>query len=157
MAVDPIPPNLSGVTPSLVQSDCAAAIDWYVEVFGARETMDRMVGPDGKVGHAELEICGSVVMMGDEWPDGPTPSPSTLGGTATALFIYSAEAKDLWDRAVAAGAEVLFPYELQFYGDEGGRIRDPFGHQWGIGRHVEDVSDEEMARRMTKFYEGQDG
>lgn len=154
MAVDPIPPMLtSAVTPSLVLSDCAAAIDWYVEVFGAEEIPPRMTGPDGKVGHAELRIGGAVVMLGDEWPGGPTPSPATLGGTAVALFVYSADAKAIWDRALARGAEVLFPYELQFYGDEGGRIRDPWGHQWGIGRHVEDVDEAEMERRMAAFYE----
>lgn len=153
MTVDPVPPNVRSVTPSLVLDDCAAAIDWYVEVFGAEEIGPRMVGPDGKVGHAELDICGSVIMLGDEWPGGPTPSARALGGTPVALFVYDEDAKAIWDRAVAAGAEVLFPYELQFYGDEGGRIRDPFGHQWGIGRHVEDVSDEEMERRMAAFYE----
>jgi PhnB protein len=155
--VDPVPPHASSVTPSLVQSDCVAAIEWYVEVFGAREVSPRMTGPDGKVGHAELEIFGSVVMMGDEWPDGPTTSPVSLGGTAVALFIYSDEAPTIWERAVANGAEVIFPFELQFYGDEGGRIRDPFGHQWGIARHVEDVSEEEMARRMATFYEDAEG
>lgn len=153
MAVDPIPPNVSSVTPSLVLADCAAAIDWYVDVFGAREISPRMTGPDGKIAHAELDICGSTVMMGDEWPDGPTPSPTALGGTAVALFVHSADAPQIWERALANGAEVLFPYELQFYGDEGGRIRDPFGHQWGIARHVEDVSEEEMARRMAAYYD----
>jgi PhnB protein len=155
VAADPIPANLSTVTPSLVQSDCAAAIDWYVQVFGAREVGPRMTGPDGKIGHAEIQIGGSVVMMGDEWPDGPTPSPASLGGTAVALFIYAEDAPAMWERALAGGAEVLFPYELQFYGDEGGRIRDPFGHQWGIARHVEDVDEAEMARRMAAFYEDQ--
>ncbi|HUG86564.1 MAG TPA: VOC family protein [Euzebya sp.] len=157
MAVDPLPAHMSGVTPALVQSDCAAAIDWYVEVFGARETSPRMTGPDGKVGHAELSICGSTVMMGDEWPEGPITSPTALGGTAVTLFVYAADAPGIWDRAIAGGAEVIFPYELQFYGDEGGRIRDPFGHQWGIGRHVEDVSEEEMARRSAAFYEADNG
>ncbi|CAN5304639.1 Dot/Icm type IV secretion system effector PhnB [soil metagenome] len=157
MAVDPVPPNLTGVTPSLVQSDCAAAIDWYIEVFGATEVVPRMTGPDGKVGHAELEICGAVVMMGDETLDSPTSSPTSLGGTTTAMFVYAAGAPEIWERAVEGGAEVLHPYELQFYGDEGGRIRDPFGHQWGIGRHVEDVSEEEMERRMQAFYEEEGG
>lgn len=153
MAVDPVPPNVSAVTPSLVLSDCAAAIDWYTQVFGAREIGPRMTGPDGKVAHAEIDIRGCTVMLGDEWPGGPTPSPTSLGGTAVALFVYAEDAPQIWERALAGGAEVLFPYELQFYGDEGGRIRDPFGHQWGIGRHVEDVGEEEMARRMAAFYE----
>jgi PhnB protein len=155
MAVDPVPPQLQSLTPSLVLSDCAAAIDWYVEVFGAEEIPPRMTGPDGKVGHAELRIRGSAIMLGDEWPGGATPSPATAGVTTVALFLYAEDAREIWDRAVAAGAEVIFPYELQFYGDEGGRIRDPWGHQWGIARHVEDISDEEMERRMAAFYEEQ--
>ncbi|MGI9017261.1 MAG: VOC family protein [Euzebya sp.] len=155
MAVSPIPANMRSVTSSLVLNDCAAAIDWYVKVFGAEEITPRMTGPDGKVGHAELRIGDTVFMMGDEWPGGPTPSPATLGGTAVALFIYSADADQIWQRAMDNGAEELFPYELQFYGDKGGRIRDPFGHQWGIGIHVEDVSDEEMAKRMASFYDEQ--
>lgn len=153
MSVNPIPPNCQAVTPSLVHRDCAAAIDWYIKVFGAEEIGPRMVGPDGSVGHAEIRIGGCTVMMGDEWSDGPTPSPTSLGGTAVALFIYAADAEQIWERAVDNGADVLFPFELQFYGDKGGRIRDPFGHQWGIGVHVEDVSEEEMKRRMASFYE----
>ena len=80
-----------------------------------------------------------------------------LGGSTMALFLYQADADEIWARAVEAGAEVVFPFEVQFYGDEGGRIRDPFGHTWGIGRHVEDVSDDEMERRMAAFYEEQAG
>ena len=155
MTVSPIPANLRSVTPSMVVTPCADAIDFYVRVFGATEIEPRMTGPDGLVAHAEIEIAGSVIMLADEWPDGPTQSPTTLGGSTMALFIYSEDAPELWQRAVDAGAEVVFPYELQFYGDEGGRIRDPFGHTWGIGRHVEDVDDEEMQRRMAAFYEEQ--
>ncbi len=156
MAVDPVPVGLHGVTPSLVCSPCAEAIDWYIEVFGAVERGDRMTGPDGLVGHAELTIDGSVLMLGDPWPGGPVVSPKELGGTPVALFVYSDDAPQRWERALAKGADIVFPFELQFYGDEGGRIRDPFGHLWGIGRHVEDVSEEEMARRMAAFYDAQD-
>jgi PhnB protein len=155
MTVSPIPANLRAVTPSVVCTPCADAIDFYTRVFGATEIEPRMTGPDGLVAHAEIEIAGSVVMLGDEWPDGPTLSPTSLGGSTMALFVYSEDAPEIWERAVAAGAEVVFPYEKQFYGDEGGRIRDPFGHTWGIGRHVEDVSPEEMERRMAAFYEEQ--
>lgn len=156
MTVDPRPNGLQAVTPSLTCSPCAEAIDWYLEVFGAKERGQRMVGPDGLVGHAEIEIAGSVVMLGDPWPDSPVVSPKELGGSPVALFVYADDAPAIWERAQARGAEIVFPYELQFYGDEGGRIRDPFGHLWGIGRHVEDVSDEEMAKRMAAFYEDQD-
>ena len=156
MATSPIPEGLSEVTPSMVVSPCAEAIDWYVRVFDAVEIEPRMTGPDGLIGHAELRFGSSVVMLADPWPDGPTQAPSEVGGTTVGLFVYRADAPELWERAVEAGAEVVFPFEKQFYGDESGRIRDPFGHSWGIGRHVEDVSPEEMERRMAAFYEDLD-
>jgi PhnB protein len=137
-------------------SPCADAIEFYRRAFGATEIEPRMTGPDGKIGHAELNIEGTVIMLADEWPGGPTVAPSTAGTTTVALFIYSDNAPTLWQQAIDAGAEVVFPYELQFYGDEGGRLRDPFGHNWGIARHVEDVSPDEMARRMAAFYEESD-
>lgn len=153
MSVDPVPPDSGPLVPSLVCTPCADAIDWYVEVFGAIEVGPRMTGPDGSVAHAELEISGARVMLGDEWGDGPIVSPTTLGGTAGALFLYRGDAKETFDRALASGAEEVFPFERQFYGDEAGRIRDPFGHMWGIGRVVEHVDDEEMQRRMAAFYD----
>lgn len=148
-----VPEHLHTVTPSITVSPCAEAIDWYVRAFGAEEVSPRMQGPDGVVAHAELRIGDSVIMMGDEWPDGPTKSPAALGGSTAALFIYADDVDSLWERAVGAGAEVVFPLELQFYGDKGGRLRDPFGHTWGLAEHVEDVSDDEMERRMAAFYE----
>lgn len=148
-----IPENLRAVTPSLVVTPCAEAIEFYKETFGAEEIEPRMTGPDGLVGHAEIKIGDSVIMLGDEWPDAPTQSLTSLGGSTAALFIYTDDVESLWQRAIAAGAEVVFPLELQFYGDKGGRIRDPFGHTWGLGQHVEDVTPEEMERRMAAFYE----
>jgi PhnB protein len=155
MTVDPVPPRLGSVTPSLVVTPCAEAIDFYIEAFGAKEIEPRMIGPDGSIGHAELDIAGTVIMLADEWPGGPVQAPSSLGGSTMALFIYTDDAPAMWEQAVASGAEVVFPYERQFYGDEGGRVRDPFGHTWGIGRHVEDVDPEEMAQRMAAFYDEQ--
>jgi PhnB protein len=152
MDVSPIPDRLSAVTVSLVATPCSEAIEFYKRVFGATEIEPRMTGPDGLIGHAELDIAGTVIMLADEWPGAPNQAPTSLGGTTMALFVYAEEAPDMWQRALDAGAEVVFPYETQFYGDEGGRIRDPFGHTWGIGRHVEDVSPEEMERRMAAFY-----
>lgn len=111
-----------------------------------------MTGPDGLVGHAEIRIGDSVVMLADEWPGGPTQSPKTLGGTTAALFIYTDDVDELWEQAIAAGAEEVFPLELQFYGDKSGRVRDPFGHTWGLGQQVEVIDDEEMQRRMAAFY-----
>lgn len=153
MAVPAVPAHLSSVTVSLVCTPCADAIDFYQRAFGAEEIGDRMTGPDGSVGHAEIRIGDSVVMLADEWPDGPTQSPTTLGGSTAALFIYTDDVDTLWEQAIAAGAEELFGLEDQFYGDRSGRVRDPFGHTWGLGQHVEDVSDEEMRRRMAAFYE----
>lgn len=153
MAESGVPENLKTVTVSLTVSPCAEAIDFYIRAFGAEEIEPRMSGPDGLVAHAELRIGDSVIMLGDEWPDGPTLSPRSLGGSTAAVFIYVDDVDALWARAVEAGAEVVFPLELQFYGDKGGRVRDPFGHTWGLGQHVEDVSPEEMERRMAAFYE----
>ncbi len=155
MTVDPVPARLGAVTASLVVTPCAEAIDFYIQAFGAQEIEPRMTGPDGSIAHAELDIAGTVIMVADEWPGGPVQAPSSLGGSTMALFIYADDAPALWEQALAAGAEVVFPYERQFYGDEGGRVRDPFGHTWGIGRHVEDVDPEEMARRMAAFYDDQ--
>ena len=155
MSVSPIPDRLSAVTVSLVATPCAEAIEFYKRVFGATEIEPRMTGPDGLIGHAKLDIAGTVIMLADEWPGGPTQAPTSLGGSTMALFVYTDNAPEMWQRALDAGAEVVFPYETQFYGDEGGRIRDPFGHTWGIGRHIEDVSAEEMERRMASFYEEQ--
>ena len=153
MAISPIPDHLHSVTPSLVCTPCADAIDFYRRAFGAEEVGERMTGPDGAVAHAQIRIGDSVIMLGDEWPDGPTQSPTRLGGSTAALFVYSDDVETLWRRAIDAGAEEVFPLAKQFYGDLSGRVRDPFGHTWGLAQHVEDVSDEEMARRMAAFYE----
>lgn len=147
------PAHRQTVTASLVCTPCAEAIDFYVRAFGAEEIGDRMTGPDGSVGHAEVRIGDSIVMLGDEWPGGPTSSPTSLGGSTAALFIATDDVDALWQRALAAGAELVFPLELQFYGDRAGRVRDPFGHTWGLSQHVEDVSDAELRRRMSAFYE----
>jgi len=152
MTVSSVPGHLHTVTPSLVCTPCAEAIDFYTRAFGAEEISPRMTGPDGSIGHAEIRIGDSVIMLGDEWPDGPTQSPTTLGGSTAALFIYTDDVDALWQRAIAAGAEEVYPLEVQFYGDKSGRVRDPFGHTWGLGQSVEEVSDEEMQRRMTEFY-----
>ncbi|CAN5840673.1 Dot/Icm type IV secretion system effector PhnB [soil metagenome] len=152
MATSPIPEHLQAVTPSLACTPCAEAIDFYKQAFGAEEIEPRMTGPDGMVGHAEIRIGDSVVMLGDEWPGGPMQAPTSLGGSTAALFIYTDDVDTLWKRAIDAGAEEIYPLELQFYGDKSGRVRDPYGHTWGLGQKVEDVSVEEMERRMAAFY-----
>ena len=152
--VSAIPQGFHSVAPALVCSPCADAIEFYKRAFGAEEIPPRMSGPDGSVAHAEIRIGDSIVMLGDEWPDGPTKAPTSIGGVSTAaLFIYTEDVDALWQRALDAGCDVVFPLELQFYGDKGGRVRDPFGHTWGLAQHVEDVSPEEMERRMAAFYE----
>jgi PhnB protein len=147
-----IPEHLHSVTPSITVTPCAEAIEFYKRAFGAEEHGDRMTGPDGTVAHAEIRIGDSVIMLGDEWPDGPTLSPKTLNGSTAAIFIYTDDVDALWEQAITAGCEEVYPLEMQFYGDKGGRVRDPFGHTWGLGQHVEDVSDEEMAKRVETFY-----
>lgn len=150
---DPIPDGYHTLTPAITCTPCAEAIDFYVRAFGAEEITPRMEGPDGTVAHAELRIGDSVLMLGDEWPEGATRSPSALGGSTAALFIYTDDVDTLWRQALDAGAEVVFPLEVQFYGDKAGRVRDPFGHTWGLAQRVEDVDDGEMERRMAAFYE----
>lgn len=152
MGTSPIPEQLHSVTPSLACTPCAEAIEFYQRAFGAEEIGPRMTGPDGMVGHAEIRIGDSVIMLGDEWPDGPMQAPTSLGGSTAALFIYTDDVDTLWQRAIDAGAEEVYPLELQFYGDKSGRVRDPYGHTWGLGQKVEDVSAEEMERRMASFY-----
>ena len=152
MATSAIPEHLQSVTASLVCTPCVDAIEFYKQAFGAEEIEPRMTGPDGMIGHAEIRIGDSVIMLADEWPGGPTQAPTSLGGSTAALFIYTDDVDTLWKRAIEAGAEEIFPLELQFYGDRSGRVRDPFGHTWGLGQHVEDVSPEEMEHRMAAFY-----
>jgi PhnB protein len=110
-----------------------------------------MTGPDGRVAHAEIRIGDSLVMLSDESPEAPTRSPRSLGATTAVMFVYTDDVDAMWARAIAAGATEIFPLELQFYGDKGGRIEDPFGHQWGLAQHVEDVSPEEMERRAADY------
>ncbi len=144
--VDPIPAEYPRVTPYLSIEGAAAAIDFYCEVLGATERM-RMVGPDGKVGHAELDIGSSVVMLADVFPDMGGPAPATTGGSPVMLMVYVADVDDVFARAVARGAKELAPVENRFYGDRSGRFEDPYGHRWTVASHVEDVAPEEMEER----------
>lgn len=148
MAVDD---PTTGVTASLTVSPCAEAIDFYVAAFGATEVAERMTMPDGTVAHAEIEVEGTRIMLGDEWPDAPTQSPQNLGGSTASLFVYTTDVDALWQQALDAGAEVVFPLEDQFYGDRSGRVRDPYGHTWGLGQQIEHLTDDEMADRMSSW------
>jgi PhnB protein len=153
--VSPIPEHLRAVTPRLVVRDGAGAIDFYGKAFGAVAVGERFTGPSGGVIHAEVRIGDSVVMITDDAEDGaPARSPDALDGRVSAIMvIYSEDVNAAWERAVAAGAEVVFPLADQFYGERGGRLRDPFGQQWMMSQRIENVSPAEMERRAAVFFE----
>ena len=145
-----VPPRPQTVTPYMAVSDARAAIAWYKEIFGAVDASEPIIMDDGRVGHAEFQIGDSVVMITEDAVDGPVSSPERLGGKVTCvLSLYWADVDAAWERAVAAGAEVIYSLEDQFYGERGGRLRDPFGQQWMMSQHIEDVSPEEMSRRAA--------
>ena len=147
MAVKPIPDGYHSVTPYLTVRGAAKAIDFYKEAFAAAEVL-RMPMPDGSVAHAEIKIGDSIIMMGEENPAWDARSPQALGGTPTGLMIYVPDCDAVFNRAVAAGATVAKPLADQFYGDRSGTVIDPFGHQWTVATHVEDVEPAELQKRM---------
>jgi PhnB protein len=146
--VQPIPEGYPRVTPYLCVAGAAAAIDFYSEVFGATERM-RMPGPDGKIGHAELALGDSLIMLADEHPEIGVLSPQSIGGTPVTISLYVEDVDDVFDRAVKAGATEVRPLENQFYGDRSGQFTDPFGHRWSVATHVEDVPPDEMEKRAA--------
>jgi PhnB protein len=148
--VKPIPDGYPRVTPYLYVAGAKQAIDFYRSILGAEERMS-MPGPDGKVGHAELTIGESVIMLADEFPDMGALGPKSVGGSPVTIHVYVQDVDDTFDRAVKAGAAVLRPVEDKFYGDRGGEFEDPYGHRWSIASHVEDVSPEEMEQRMGQM------
>ncbi len=147
--VNPLPRDYPRVCAYLHIDGAADAIEYYRELFGATERL-RLDGPDGKVGHAELTIGDSVVMVADEFPDMGIKGPKTLGGTPVALSIYVEDADATVERAAASGSRIVRPVEDRFYGDRSGQIEDPFGHSWSIQTHIEDVAPDEMARRAAE-------
>jgi PhnB protein len=146
MAVKPIPDGYPQVTPYLLVDGAAAAIDFYANVLGTRERM-RMAGPDGRVGHAELELGTGLVMIADEFPETGQLGPRKVGGTPVTVSIYVEDVDAVFTRALEAGATELRPVADQFYGDRLGVFEDPFGHHWSVATRVEDVPPDEMARR----------
>lgn len=144
----PIPPGYEGATPYIYIRGAAKALDFYKRAFGAKEEM-RMEGPDGKIGHAEIAIGKAHIMLADEAPAMNALSPETIGGTAASFLIYVPDVDKVFRQALDAGATELRPLENKFYGDRMGMLKDPFGHQWAIGTHIEDVSPEEMGRRAA--------
>ncbi len=146
--VKPIPDGYHAVTPYIAISGGATAIDFYKRAFGATERM-RMAQPDGRIGHAELQIGDSCIMLADEFPDMKFYSPAKYGGTPVTLHLYVDDCDAVVSQAVAAGAKIVHPIKNQFYGDRSGTITDPFGHVWHISTHVEDVAPEEMKKRAA--------
>ena len=147
--VQPIPEGYPRLSPYLCVDGAARAIEFYVDVLGATERM-RMAGPDGQIGHAELELGDSIIMLADEYPDMGFLSPTRIGGTAVTLHAYVEDVDAVFEKALAAGAKALRPVENQFYGDRSGQFEDPFGHRWNVATHVEDIDPEEMARRAEQ-------
>src|SRR5437867_4774939 len=150
--VKSIPSGFHTLTPYLVVRGAARAIEFYKKAFGAEE-LARMPGPDGKtIGHAELKVGDSVFFLSDECPGMGCQSPETLKGTTQALHIYVQDVDAAFDQAVAAGATVKMPVADMFWGDRFGKLADPFGHEWSLGTHKEDLSPEEIDRRAKAFF-----
>lgn len=146
----PIPDDYPRLMPYLIVDGAAEAIEFYGSVLGASERM-RMPGPDGKLGHAELQIGDAVVMLADENPGMSIRGPRSIGGTPVTIHVYVEDADAVFERAVQAGAKSLRPVEEQFYGDRSGQFEDPYGHRWNVATHVEDVPAEEMQRRAAEL------
>ena len=149
MPVKPIPDGYHSATPYLIVSGAAEAIEFYKKAFGATELF-RMAGSGGKIGHAEIKIGNSPIMLADEHPEMGARSAKTLGGSPVFLMLYVDNVDALAAQAIAAGAKPVRPVQNQFYGDRSGTFEDPFGLLWTISTHVEDVSSEEMQRRSEE-------
>jgi PhnB protein len=147
--VNPIPEGYPRVSPYLIVDGAAAAIEFYSSVLGATERM-RMPDRNDKIGHAEVQIGDSVVMLADEYPEMGLRGPKSLGGSPVTISVYVEDVDDVFDRAVKAGATPLRPVKDEFYGDRLGQFEDPFGHRWSVASHVEDVPPEEMAERAAQ-------
>jgi PhnB protein len=151
--VKPIPEGYHSTTPYLCVKGAADAIEFYKKAFGAKEVL-RMADPSGKVGHAEIQIGDSRVMLADEYPEMGFLSPKSIGGTPVMMHLYVEDVDATVPRAVAAGAKVTREVADQFYGDRGGKIEDPFGHSWYVATHKEDLSQEEIQKRAAATFGG---
>jgi PhnB protein len=155
MPVKPIPDGYRSVTPYLCVKQAADAIEYYKRAFGAKERL-RLTAPGGKVGHAELEIGDSVIMLADEHPEMNFLSPDHYGGAAVSLHLYVNDVDASFRKATEAGGKALRPVQDQFYGDRSGTLRDPFGHVWHLATHKEDLSPDEIDRRAQAMF-GKEG
>jgi PhnB protein len=151
--VKPIPEGYPQVTPYLHVDGANAAIDFYGKVLGAKERF-RMDGPEGTIGHAELELGDSIIMVSDEFPDRDVRGPKSVGGTPVTLSVYVEDVDSVFEAAMEEGATELRRVENQFYGDRTGQFEDPFGHRWSIATHVEDVPPDEMEKRAAEAMSG---
>ena len=150
MAVRPIPTGYRTVTPYLICKGAAQAIDFYTRAFGAKELM-RLAAPGGQIGHAEIEIGDSRIMLADACEEAHARDPHSLGGTPVSILLYVEDVDTVYNQAVASGATEVRPLMDQFYGDRSGVLTDPFGHMWCIATHVEDVAPEEINRRFESY------
>jgi PhnB protein len=149
--VQPIPDGYHSATPYLIVKGAAQALDFYKQAFGAQEIM-RFALPNGQVGHAEIKIGDSPIMLADESPEMGAVSPATIGGSAVAIMLYVTDVDATVKRAVAAGAKLTRPVEDKFYGDRAGSLTDPFGHLWHVATHKEDVPVDEMKKRAMALH-----
>jgi len=146
-----VPKGYHTVTPHLYVAGAAKAIDFYKKALGAEEIM-RFPGPDGTIMHAELRIGDSVIMLGEEMPDQGGRGPKSIGGTPVSLYVYGENVDAAWKRAVDAGAKPIMPLADQFWGDRTGCLEDPFGHQWWLGEHLQDLTPEEMQKNAEAYF-----
>lgn len=146
-----IPKGHHTVTPSIFVAGAAKAIDFYKKALGAEELM-RFPAPDGTIMHAQIRIGDSIIMLGDEMPEGGGKSPKAYGGTPVSFFVYGENVDAAWKRAVEAGAKPIVPLADQFWGDRTGCLEDPFGHQWWLAQHIEDLTPEELQQRAELFF-----
>ena len=147
--VKPIPDGYPQVIPYLIVDDAKAAIDFYTKVLGGKERM-QMPAPDGKIGHAEVEIGNGLIMLADEVPEMGQKSPKNVGGSPVTIAVYLDDVDSVFKKAIDAGAREVRAVEDQFYGDRSGGFEDPFGHFWSIQTHIEDVPPDEMEKRVAK-------
>ncbi|MGZ4817294.1 MAG: VOC family protein [Terriglobales bacterium] len=148
----PIPYGMHSLTPHLVMNGAAKAIEFYKNVFGAREFRPTSTMPNGKVIHAHLKIGDSDLMLADEFPQSPVRSPQSIGGASVVLTLYVPDVDSTWKKAADAGAKAVCPLSNMFWGDRYGMVQDPFGHVWGLATHVEDLTQEEIEKRAREMF-----
>jgi PhnB protein len=145
------PKGYHTVTPSLIVAGAAKAIDFYKKALGAEELM-RFPGPDGKIMHAEIKVGDSIIMLADEMPDMGGKGPKSIGGTPVSFFVYGDNVDAAWKRAIDAGSKEVVPLADQFWGDRTGCLEDPFGHQWWLATHVQDLTPEEIRKNAEAYF-----